>query len=699
MKFKNTKRTAPVIYENDRPHELDLFNFDVNIIPETEKQFTEFINDNKIIEDENWWEIQLHRCTYGYTIPDTIEDGGDLFPDDDKIVILDPKHPILEQHNVLNFKKGDRYIPHLRYHQVGNDLWIPPKMYFYLNFWSINRVDRVARRKIVGNPYFTDLSWENWMIRRRMFIEKKDHLWAKSRQRGLSEEEAANLSWFFMFLNDVQLAIVSGEDIYTQNTFKFVKRGLQRMKNTQFYKQIGVTNEKLLTSKNTGAEIHARTAQNNTQVLSGLSPFFTLLEEIGIWKKGFVKEVRDFLAPSQEATSYRTGYSTLIGTGGDVEDGVDDMEWILYNPREAGVLEFDNIYEGGDSTIGGFIPGWKFEVIDEEGNSDKDAGIKKLMKAREVKDVKKRYYAITLKPLKPSDIFGVSGSVYFGEIVKQNCLFRIAEIHNNRSQQIVKRYQIEWIDRSKPWKGVKAPIVHPDGPFLIAELPILGKGGKPLQGLYGGGTDSYDQDEALTSTSKGATVIKKGVDMSQGLDSLKIYNNFVALLLERPTANEGGRKVFYENSAKLCMLYGALNLIEYSKNLIFEFYKEFGIEGMLALNPSLSMATMVNDSKVTNKYGLHGSLIDNALVKLDDFWKDEQNVKNCFITEILRATSKFKRTKNYNCDITIACSLANLNLHEAKLVEEFNREIEKEPHESLGYKDSGHGLINTFAKW
>jgi hypothetical protein len=569
-------------------------------------------------------------------------------------------------------------------------------MYYYLNFWVINRTDKEAKRKKVGNPYFTDLSWENWMIRRRTFIEELDHIWAKTRQRGLSEEGAANMSWMFQFLDDVQLAIVSGEDIYTQNTFTMVKRGMERMKNTQFYKQFGKNDAKLLKSKNTGAEIHARTCLNNTQVLSGLSPFFAMLEEIGIWKKGFVKEVKNFLAPSQQATGVRSGWTEYVGTGGDIKDGVEDMEWILYNPKEAGVLEFPNYHENSDGNIGGFIPSWKFEIIDQYGNSLKEESLKKINEERAVKDAKKRYLAIVLKPIVPSEIFNVSGSVFYGEIVKMNCLRQITAIHNNRGMQIVNRYQIEWVDRKKPWKGVKPPKLDADGPFQIAELPILGSNGKAKEGLYGAGTDSYDQDEAHTSTSEGACIIKKGVDLSAGLDSLGIYNAPIAMLLERPTTDQGGRNVFYENTAKLSMLYNAPNLIEYSKILIFKFYEEFGVEMLLVPNPSLSMATMVNKSKTSNKYGLHGSLIDNALSMTADYWKDEENIKNNYFIDILKATSRFKRTQNFNCDISIAFTLADLNLHEAKLIQEFNAEIEKMPNETFGYKETASGISNTY---
>lgn len=695
MKFKNTKLFSPVIYGGDVPHELDLYWHDPDNIPDTEKQFAEFIKDNKIIIDTDYWEVQKNRCVYGYTVEDVIESGGDYFVDD-KIALRDPDHWLVKQ-KTKNFKKGDYYIPHLDYHVQGNKFWIPPKMYFYLNFWNIKRLDKEKLRKTVGNPYFTDLSWDNWMIRRRMFKEQKDNIFAKSRQRGLSEEEACNLAWFFLLLEDVQLAIVSGEDKYTQNTFNFVKRGINRLKRTQFYKQIGVKNDEVIRTLYTGAELYARTALTNTQVLSSLSPFFTLLEEIGIWKKGFVKEVAEFLRPSLAATGTKTGWLSYIGTGGDVEDGVDDMEYILYNPEEAEVLDFDNIEEDGDAKIGGFIPAWKFEIIDDDGNSLKEESIKKLNKERESKDATKRFLAITTKPLKPSEIFGVKGGTYFGESVKQRCIEQKMRINNHKELKIANRYRIEWKDKKDLWKGV-VPILDSEGEFVIVELPTADRYGNVPEQLYGVGTDSYDQDESETSKSKGACVVKKGRYLEGGLDKVGIYNNYVAYVLQRPTADEGGKEMFYENSAKLTMLYNAKNTIEHSKILIMEWYKRKGLSNLMMLKPGITIANIVDDSKATNKYGFPGALVDEGLSILKDKLNKDDAIENCYLVEILTAWSRFKRQKHFNCDITIASMLADITLHEWDAIDEYvdNNTIEGND-EKFGYKLINGSLVNTFA--
>lgn len=696
MKFKNTRLASPVIYGGDRPHEYDLFNFAPDLIPKTKKQYEEFIADNKIITDEQWWEIQRNRCIYGYTVKNGITEGGEVFLDDEKIVIHDPNNPIVLANNIV-LGKDERYIPHLNFVQKGTDLWIPPKMYFYLNFWTIKRDDKEEGRKIESNPYFTDLSWENWMIRRRSFIEEKDHLWSKCRQRGMSEEEAANLAWFFLFLHSVQLAIISGEDFYVQNTFSFVKRGINKLINTQFYKQIGVSNDELLTTANSGASLHARTARNNTQALSGLSPFYTLLEEVGIWKKNFVIEVMEFIRPSLKATGRKTGYLTLIGTGGKEGEGVDDMETMMYDPKSYGLLEFPNIYEESDVMIAGFVPKWKFEIVDKDFNSLKAESLIAIEKIRADKKDDARFLEIVTGPIIPAEMFGVKGGTYFGNTIKGWCIEQKMLINNHRVAKIARRYRIDWINKKNLWDGCKAELDE-DGDFIIIELPQLNKEGKPIENLYWGGTDSYDQDESNTTDSLGAIAIKKGVHLQDGLSKVGIYNNYVASLVQRPRTDQGGKEVFYENTAKLCMLYGAMNMIEHSKILIMEWYHKVGLSGMLMEKPGLTISNLVKVSEASNRYGFPGALISDALSLQRDYLGDAENVQNCFFPDMLNAWARFKLAKNYNCDLTIATTLATIGLHEYKKISEVYEATQEKRKtiQNFGYKEVNGKLRNSF---
>ena len=81
----------------------------------------------------------------------------------------------------------------------------------------------------------------------------KDLLWTKRRQCGLSEETACDVAYDYLFIRDSQVAIVAGEEKYALNTFKMVKRGIERLINSQFYKWSSLDNNDLLKAKYYGS--------------------------------------------------------------------------------------------------------------------------------------------------------------------------------------------------------------------------------------------------------------------------------------------------------------------------------------------------------------------------------------------------------------------------------------------------------------
>ena len=173
--------------------------------------------------------------------------------------------------------------------------------------------------------------------------------------------------------------------------------------------------------------------------------------------------------------------------------------------------------------------------------------------------------------------------------------------------------------------------------------------------LYNAATDSYDKDESNTSFSQGSCTIYKGKYKTN-----MTHDHIAARLTQRPTVEEGGSYKFYENTIKLCIYYGfCLNTIEYSNILIFAYYKMKGCEYLLKNRPSLVIAQRVSDSKAEQPYGVEQSFIPHALNMLrDEVKKDDFHmIKNTYDLGILDAWGKFKRTKGYNCDITISTAL------------------------------------------
>ena len=612
-------------------------------IPKSKKDFQDFIKRENIIIDRHWWERQRRRCINGYFVDDAIDyEGGEVFVE-----------------GVNTFRDGDTIsIPHLGVTIKGKRVYISGKHYFYLNFWIIQREDRELGRKIVGNPFFTDLSYENWWIRERMRTERKDNMLAKARQKGASEEEAADTSYDFCFLQDVQLAIVGGQSDYNDRTFMMVKRGLANLYNTQFYKELSINTSDFIMSKYTNARLYSRTAKGNSQILSGLTPYHVKLEEIGIMEKGLVKDIIDFVKPSLYVGGRKVGFLTLIGTGGLADEGVEDMEKMFYNPSEYNLLEFDNVYEEDALTkTAYFLPAWKFEIVDDEGNSLKAKSNEFLDAEMDKLDSKGKFQFNVLKPRKPSDIFNIITGGFFGDQIAQWCSETRAYINNHKHARIVERGDLKWKDRRKPWLGVDWIPNNDSGIFYVAEHPVLGKNEKARESIYYAGTDSYDQDEAKTSKSKLAALIYKTYDPDTSYSDTKLFNNFVAYYLDRPTTNQGGASVAYENSAKLCVYYSAMNMIEYSKILIFSWYEENAMEAYLKPRPDMAIANMVEKSNVSNRWGFHGSLAIHGLKMLRDWCNEEENIRKCPFPELLLAWSKYKISKDYNCDITIGAML------------------------------------------
>ena len=619
--FLNTRRFSPVIYENDLPFAEDFFHMKPGLV--TDK----FVKSGDYQIDEAWWNKQMERCLYGYTVK-----------------------------NAVNTKETIE-LPHLGITLKNGNVTITGKHYFYLNFWIIHRKKDDAQRKGILPPRFTDLSFENWWIRDRMKIEQKDNLFTKSRQKGYSEEEACDNAYEFLFHPGSQILILGGEDKYNEYTFGLTYRGIMHLRNTQFFKELESDRNDYISTKHTSSEMFSISVSKNVQAGSGKTPSKVLMEECGIWKKGTVKLVAEYIKPSIEAEGSKTGYITYISTGGEIEDGVDDIEEMFYSPEKFGLLEFKNIYEDqivSDTMVASFTPAWKFELVDEQGNSKKQESIEKLNKERNAKNVNERYKSITNKPFCPSEMFFVSSGGFFGENRIQLLNERLICIRNNRSEQIEERGVLEWINRAKPFDGVKF-IPKLNGWLTVIERPEKDSGGNVYLNLYQGGTDSYDQDEAETSDSKGTTVIRKMFRPGS-----KLVKADVAMINERPSVEDGGAELFYEHSAMLTMWYDCMNNIEYSNLRIFDWYKVHGFYNLLKDRPELAFANKIQNTRVKNVKGTDKSLKPHILAILREDL-DPEFISRMYLTEQIKFFAKFRYVpgqKRFNCDVTMASAEA-----------------------------------------
>jgi hypothetical protein len=254
--------------------------------------------------------------------------------------------------------------------------------------------------------------------------------------------------------------------------------------------------------------------------------------------------------------------------------------------------------------------------------------------------------------------------------------FQLAKIKNDPSlAKLCDRGTLSWM-KDENDKICDVRFDHdPEGDFLIFEHPERDNLGNKFFGLYYGGTDSYDKDEAPTSNSLGSCSIFKGF-----LDVNHTSNIFVARYTGRPATAD----MFYEATMKLCYYYQSMNLIEWSNVNIFKWYKDNGFEGFLKERPEIAYAN-VKDSKASNKYGIDPSTKSVWLLKYRDYI--EVNYDRMYDVEQIEKAIKFRHDKDYNCDITISSSLAILHAEDNVFMKV--ESAKKEVHEEFfGYRTS-----------
>lgn len=616
-RYVNTERFSPVIYESDLPNDGDLFHFRHEEVPyNSEADRTKFMRDNDIIIDDAWWAKQKKRCEIGYVV-----------------------------RNATNF---------------GEDIWIPGRMYFFLNFWPIKRKGKDGRKRS-GNPRFIDMGFEKFfLVRELAILFEKDNAWQKSRQKGFSEMAGCDIGYEFTFFKDSQSVIVSGEEKYTFNLMNFVTRGLKHLSNTQFHVQPGTYRKtEYISAKYRGSEIYGRTAKNNAEAVSSLSPSLAYMEEGGIWTDGVLMETKEFIAPSQIAEGVKTGWTFIIATGGDMEKGVDTMQKLFYNPASNNLLQFNNTYEKDttEAKVACFVPAIYFENVDNDGNSMIKESIASIESQRANKKINERYRFITQKPFTPAESFMTSVAGYFGEEIIQRLNERKSYLLGNPSKHHHKTGYLRWVDPKDRGAGVEFIESEEVTWCNIFELPDKDNNGEVVMNLYKAGTDSYDQDEAHTSTSEGSIQVYKGFN---NINST--YNKYVARITERPTSGEGGSSRFFEWSLMLSIFYQVSNLIEYSKILIIDYYVSNGFEFLLKEKPEFFLSTYVENSKSTNRWGIDPSTKPIWLKKMRD-WLTPDNIEKMDDIRQIDALAKFKYDpsgKKYNCDITISSSLCQI---------------------------------------
>lgn len=630
--YQNVELFSPVIYDLDNP--MPKYNplWEVYDNPNN-KKLKKLVRINYPQYYLKWWYEQRKRCIEGYTV------GG---------VFIQPEH------------------------------------YFYLNFW------RIKTKKRGGGmipPNFIDLDKEFFDLVARARREDKNLMILKRRQIGFTEKLSSMCAAEALLYPSSQTLIVAGLESYAENAFFKVKLGMdalspysqeqagrefykRRIKDVPDYLQLGfkVGGE---VSKGYLSEIYSITTKDNAQAANGKSPTLVFMEEAGI--NPLLRRVYNMILPAVQEQGKQDGRIVIIvGTGGEMKKGVADMMSMFYDPNKYNLLSVPNTYEENmpeGSICCPFFPAHYYHIIDNDGNSYKEAGIEDVKAQRKKKkgDKKELHEHKVNFPLDPKEAFSVSGLAPWNT----------QKLEDQRTNLLVSKWeeQVQWgrfdeIIEDGEFVGVKwtpAPMnnteaLDAEGDFLYPVLMIehpdrpneedenhfeFRFGMDTYPGLYSAGTDSYDKDEAATSDSQGSMVIFKGY-RSAGSTSMMP----ACRLTWRPVKKEK----FYRQTAYGCMYFGNCeNLIEWSNIAIFDWYKTNGFDELLKERPEISYAT-VKESKVTNNYGVDPNTksvwIEHFAAYIEDY------AGNICDLEGVNRLMNFRNRSDYNCDITISYLLA-----------------------------------------
>lgn len=616
------------------------------------------------LEYRQWWKEQLHRCKYGYRV------GG---------------------------------------------VYMPGRLYFYVNFWNIELNKGNSKRKSIGIPELRDVEWEFADIIEKArgfsgFDENglplyedpiKGIMIIAGRGSGKSYSMAGmGIGYEYTFFPNTELVVSAGETKYSVPHMQKVKFGLdnlpgdtqvsntffpspfkhQRIKdNWQGEVRSGYT-EKVGNSwveKGYNSRILHRVYENNPTACNGLRPVVQVMEEIGMFPnltESFNNTVECWMNGAEQF-----GTPILIGTGGDMERGTVDASKMFFDPDAYNIVSFDDLYEQRGK-IGFFLPAWKGlnQFKDSNGFTDREAAVEYLERRREEKrraSDKRAYYSeLQNQPLKPSEAFLRKTGNMFPTADLQEQLARVTtdeKLKNlgqtgvltiNPSTAKVEFRQADLVPADFP------PSDESEGCVVIWEHP---KENAPF-GLYIAGIDPYDQDKADSSPSLGSCFIYK-----RFFNAGETYNILVAEYTGRPaTANE-----FYETVRRLLIYYNAKALYENQLKGLKQYFEMKQSLHLLKEQPKI-LKEIAPTSKVERGYGLHMSKEIKAYgERLINQWLLEErgdgvmNLHTIYSPALLKELIVYNDEGNFDRVIALMMSLIHsLELHKV-VVEKEEMEI------------------------
>lgn len=301
------------------------------------------------------------------------------------------------------------------------DLWIPGRMYDYLNFFPISRVPekvmmkaleerrnaktgRIAQaavEKIVDFPAFWEIAYEwynfkhiAWYGGSFMGINSPGnrHISAlKTRGAGFSYMEAHDGCYNYNFIPGSKSYYFAGAEPYLVGDaiMDKVQAGLDwRNQHCPYWKKNRQVKKSVMHQRASYIDDFGVERGSFSEIIGQIvdKPSKTrgkrgrkaVFEEGGSFPK--MEAALEVCMGSMSEGSVYVGQISVFGTGGEEGPGIAGLEDVFENPEAWDMLSFPNVFDEGFQTtkVGYFVPCWRANswFMDEHGNVDMEGAIK-----------------------------------------------------------------------------------------------------------------------------------------------------------------------------------------------------------------------------------------------------------------------------------------------------------------------------------
>lgn len=530
--------------------------------------------------------------------------------------ILNPKVVGTPAHT--SFWSDQLYLIHNGF-QTGN-IFIPGRYYYYLNFNSMSTAAGII------TPDMVDLHLELTYLYEYARANGLDLIIAKKRRAGVSEfTQKTIVDYESRFINgSYKCGIAAGQDIFVQEFMEKLRSSEVLLPPELQVKKLKDNDDEItsgyrikdehgnMTLGGTRNKLYIRTMYKNPALFKGLALQTIIGEECGEFEK-----LSAFVKHSMACTkigSLRYGTIVIFGTGGNMNKGSKDFQemwekakrghgtfipYSILGPRFQAPFYGGCTYEKPQTPY--LLEKYKpFEII---GMEDLQKSTESIIQGRQeiLKGGDQEEYQENLKdfPLEEKDIFRKTiVNVFSTEIMQDQANL----ISSNPLQYF--RCRLEWVKDKNG--GMEYPFkveliiddsLDDDNSIFIHKDHI-----HPIDthdNLFCAGIDSYDQDKAKTSKSKGAMCVL----IRRNLIGDKMQLAPVAVICARPKRKE----MFYEMCLKLAIHFHldtkSANsvLIDLANKLIFNYFIDRGYENVLAYRPKKYESP---NSEQTHTYGV-----------------------------------------------------------------------------------------------